>query len=297
MNTPFSFNAAIGLVINSIINSTVSLVFISILFLTIAAGCSDSNSFQTCNDPQLTVTSIVSTKTNTVIQMQYKLAEDEDEPMEVGVQKAREAGAFIVSDPTHQHYYPLQDVQGIETLPKMHNLIKKGDKINFTLVYPLIPLTSFDLFEGNHTQEDLETWSCDNIKQVSSPLIKKPSTASINTKPKITDLTPETYKQLKENSKGYDIIDFWAEWCGPCKKMLPEYKKSAQILGGKIRFHKIDTEAHSELSTENNINFIPTTIVYKDGKEIARRSGGLTKIEIIEWVQYLMKDVTSQIKK
>jgi len=263
------------------------------------AGCSDSNSIQTCNDPDLTVTSIVSTKTNTVIKMQYKLTEDEDEPVEVGVQKSREAGAFIVSDPTHQKYYPLQDVQGIETLPKLHNLIKKGDKINFTLVYPLIPLTSFDLFEGNHTQEDFEKWACENIKQTPSALVKKTPAISINTQPKITDLTPETYKQLKANSKGYDIIYFWAEWCGPCKKMLPEYKKSAQILGSKIRFHKIDTEAHSELSTENNINFIPTIIVYKDSKEIARRSGGLTKIEIVEWVQYLMKDMTNQnqIKK
>lgn len=80
------------------------------------------------------------------------------------------------------------------------------------------------------------------------------------------------------------LVDFWADWCGPCKMMAPAFAQAAQLLEPRIRLGKIDTEAEQALSARFNIRSIPTLILFKGGRELARQSGALSAQDIVRWV-------------
>lgn len=80
------------------------------------------------------------------------------------------------------------------------------------------------------------------------------------------------------------LVDFWADWCGPCKMMAPHFENAASQLP-EVRFAKLDTEAHPQASATNGIRSIPTLILYKAGREVARQSGAMAAGELVRWVQ------------
>ena len=80
------------------------------------------------------------------------------------------------------------------------------------------------------------------------------------------------------------LVDFWAEWCGPCKMMAPHFANAATQLPG-VRFAKLDTEASPQASAAYSIRSIPTLILFRDGKEVARQSGAMAASDLVRWVQ------------
>ena len=89
-------------------------------------------------------------------------------------------------------------------------------------------------------------------------------------------------KELTENSfetetkKGNVIVDFWAEWCGPCKMLGPVFEELSNEIKN-VDFAKVNVDNNGELSGSAGVKGIPTLILYKDGKEIDRIVGALSK--------------------
>lgn len=80
------------------------------------------------------------------------------------------------------------------------------------------------------------------------------------------------------------VVDFWADWCGPCKAMAPVFQEAARTLEPRFRFIKVDTEANPGLSQRYAIRSIPTLLVIKNGKEIKRQAGAGNLTQLTQWL-------------
>jgi thioredoxin 2 len=98
---------------------------------------------------------------------------------------------------------------------------------------------------------------------------------------------PATLKTFDKQIMRNDIpvvVDFWAEWCAPCKVMEPEYEKLADDLEPDFRLLKLDTEAEPEIAARYGIRSIPTLIMYHYGQEVARRVGASDRKALKSWI-------------
>lgn len=89
---------------------------------------------------------------------------------------------------------------------------------------------------------------------------------------KITYLTEENFDTVLEGASAA-IVDFYADWCGPCMSMVPMYDKLAESYDGKVVFCKVNTDEQKRLSIKNKVMSIPCFMFYKDGKMVERHDG------------------------
>jgi thioredoxin 2 len=84
------------------------------------------------------------------------------------------------------------------------------------------------------------------------------------------------------------VVDFWADWCGPCKAMAPAFERAAAELEPEVRFLKVDTEAERDLAGRYNIRSIPMLIMFHKGKIIAQRAGASDARSLRAWIEQNM---------
>lgn len=78
------------------------------------------------------------------------------------------------------------------------------------------------------------------------------------------------------------LLDFWAEWCGPCKFMNPIIEELEKEMAGKVTIEKIDVDEHQDVAAKHGVLSIPTYIVEKDGKEVERITGATSKENLVK---------------
>jgi thioredoxin 1 len=80
------------------------------------------------------------------------------------------------------------------------------------------------------------------------------------------------------------LVDFWAEWCGPCKQIGPALEEIAAEYGDKLTVAKVNIDENPETPTRYGVRGIPTLMLFKDGQLAATKVGALPKGKLIEWI-------------
>ena len=98
----------------------------------------------------------------------------------------------------------------------------------------------------------------------------------------ISTLTESTFDEEVGASEEAVLVDFWAEWCGPCKMIAPILEEIATEQAGKVRIAKVNVDENPDLALRYNVMSIPTLIVFKDGAESKRMIGAKGKGQLVE---------------
>jgi thioredoxin 1 len=80
------------------------------------------------------------------------------------------------------------------------------------------------------------------------------------------------------------VVDFWAEWCGPCRMIGPSLEEIAGEMKGKVKIAKLNIDENPAVATKLGIRSIPTLMMFKDGKLAAQKTGAAPKSELVRWI-------------
>jgi len=81
------------------------------------------------------------------------------------------------------------------------------------------------------------------------------------------------------------VVDFWAPWCGPCKMMAPAFEQATAELEPQVRMGKLNTEESQGVAARFGIQSIPTLMVFRNGREVARQPGAMDRARLAQWVR------------
>ncbi len=105
-----------------------------------------------------------------------------------------------------------------------------------------------------------------------------------------TKVTDDTFDTDVLNSGKPVLVDFWAEWCGPCKQIAPSLEDMATDMGDKLTIAKLNIDENPSVPQKFNVRGIPTLMLFKDGELAATKVGALPKSKLYEWVEGVLAD-------
>ena len=102
---------------------------------------------------------------------------------------------------------------------------------------------------------------------------------------KILNLNKSNFSNTIESSGAPIIVDFWAEWCGPCKMLAPILEELSIELEKKIVVAKVDLDSNQELAMQYSIRSIPSILLFKGGKHVDTKVGLCSKTDLLAWIE------------
>jgi thioredoxin 1 len=100
----------------------------------------------------------------------------------------------------------------------------------------------------------------------------------------VTKVSDTSFDADVLKSKEPVVVDFWAEWCGPCRQVAPVLEEVAGEMAGKVKIVKLNVDESPNVASKYGIQSIPTLMIFKNGEMTARQIGAAPKAKIVQWI-------------
>ena len=100
----------------------------------------------------------------------------------------------------------------------------------------------------------------------------------------VSKVSDTTFESEVLKATGPVVVDFWAEWCGPCRMIAPALEEISGSLDGKVKIVKLNVDENPQVASKYGIQSIPTLMIFKDGQMASRQIGAAPKQKLEQWI-------------